>query len=73
MTYDGLPHVSLLSYPEIRDRLIFLDGWSKTYAMTGWRMGYSVWPKPLYERCGSSRSTPGPASTRRRSCRRSPR
>jgi aspartate/methionine/tyrosine aminotransferase len=48
MTYDGLPHVSLLSYPEIRDRLILLDGWSKTYAMTGWRMGYSVWPKPLY-------------------------
>ena len=48
-TYDGLPHVSLLSYPEIRDRVILLDGWSKTYAMTGWRMGFSVWPKPLYE------------------------
>jgi len=48
MTYDGLPHVSLLTYPETRDRLILLDGWSKTYAMTGWRMGYSVWPKPLY-------------------------
>jgi aspartate aminotransferase len=48
MTYDGLPHVSLFSYPEIRDRVILLDGWSKTYAMTGWRMGYSVWPKPLY-------------------------
>jgi len=49
MTYDGLGHRSLLSYPEIRDRLILLDGWSKTYAMTGWRMGFSVWPKPLYE------------------------
>jgi aspartate/methionine/tyrosine aminotransferase len=49
MTYDGLPHVSLLTYPEVRDRVILLDGWSKTYAMTGWRMGYSVWPKPLYE------------------------
>jgi aspartate/methionine/tyrosine aminotransferase len=48
MTYDGLAHVSLLSYPEIRDRVILLDGWSKTYAMTGWRMGYSVWPKSLY-------------------------
>lgn len=47
MTYDGLDHVSLLEYPEIRDRLILLDGWSKTYAMTGWRMGYSIWPKPL--------------------------
>ena len=49
MTYDGLPHQTLLAYPEIRDRLILLDGWSKTYAMTGWRLGYSVWPKPLYE------------------------
>lgn len=49
MTYDGFQHVSLLSYPEIRDRLILLDGWSKTYAMTGWRLGYSVWPAPLYD------------------------
>jgi aspartate aminotransferase len=49
MTYDGLAHTSLMTYPEIRDRVILLDGWSKTYAMTGWRMGFSVWPKPLYE------------------------
>jgi aspartate/methionine/tyrosine aminotransferase len=49
MTYDGLRHVSLLEYPSIRDRLILLDGWSKTYAMTGWRMGFSVWPDRLYE------------------------
>jgi len=49
MTYDGEKHQTLLAYPEIRDRLILLDGWSKTYAMTGWRMGYSVWPKPLYD------------------------
>ncbi|WP_413989489.1 pyridoxal phosphate-dependent aminotransferase [Labrys okinawensis] len=45
MSYDGLEHVSLLTYPSIRDRLILLDGWSKTYAMTGWRMGFSIWPK----------------------------
>ena len=49
MTYDGEAHHSLLTYPEIRDRLIYLDGASKTYAMTGWRLGWSVWPKPLYE------------------------
>ena len=49
MTYDGLAHQTLLAYPEIRDRLILLDGWSKTYAMTGWRMGYSIWPQTLYE------------------------
>jgi aspartate aminotransferase len=46
--YDGGEHVSLLSYPSIRDRLILLDGWSKTYAMTGWRMGYGVWPQSVF-------------------------
>ncbi|MCG6902059.1 MAG: pyridoxal phosphate-dependent aminotransferase [Rhodobacter sp.] len=50
MLYDGEQHVSLLTYPEIRDRLILLNGWSKTYAMTGWRLGYSVWPDDLYEK-----------------------
>jgi aspartate/methionine/tyrosine aminotransferase len=44
MLYGGRQHCSLLQYPEIRDRLIMLDGWSKTYAMTGWRLGYAVWP-----------------------------
>ncbi len=48
MLYDGREHVSLLTYPSLRDRLILLDGWSKTYAMTGWRLGYSVWPESLY-------------------------
>jgi aspartate aminotransferase len=47
MTYDGERHTSLLSYPEIRDRLIVLNGWSKTWAMTGWRMGWSIWPDSL--------------------------
>src|SRR2546421_721361 len=46
--YDGAEHVSLLSYPSIREQVILLDGWSKTYAMTGWRMGYGVWPKALF-------------------------
>ncbi len=49
MVYDNQPHVSLLEYEEIRDRLILLDGWSKTYAMTGWRLGYAVWPEALVE------------------------
>jgi aspartate/methionine/tyrosine aminotransferase len=47
MTYDGLTHTSLLSFPEIRDRVIVLDGWSKTYAMTGWRLGWGLWPSEL--------------------------
>lgn len=49
MTYEGIQHVSLLTYPQIRDRLILLNGWSKTYAMTGWRLGYSLWPDALIE------------------------
>ena len=49
MLYDSRSHVSLLQYPSIAERVILLDGWSKTYAMTGWRLGYGVWPKPLVE------------------------
>jgi aspartate/methionine/tyrosine aminotransferase len=49
MCYDGVPHASLTTYPEIADRLILLDGWSKTYAMTGWRLGWGVWPGKLAE------------------------
>jgi aspartate/methionine/tyrosine aminotransferase len=50
MTYDGETHHSLLKYPEIRDRLIVLNGWSKTWAMTGWRLGWSIWPDGLYDK-----------------------
>lgn len=46
MLYEGV-HTSLTTYPELADRLILLDGFSKTYAMTGWRLGYSVWPEAL--------------------------
>jgi aspartate aminotransferase len=49
LLYDGREHVSLLRYEALRDRLILLDGWSKTYAMTGWRLGFGVWPKGLFE------------------------
>ena len=50
MVYDGEEHFTLLGYPEIRDRLILLNGWSKTYAMTGWRLGYSVWPRGIHDK-----------------------
>ncbi len=49
MVYDNVPHASLLAYESLRERLILLDGWSKTYAMTGWRLGYGVWPAALVE------------------------
>jgi aspartate/methionine/tyrosine aminotransferase len=50
MTYDGEKATSLLAFPEIRDRLVVLNGWSKTWAMTGWRMGWSIWPDRLYDK-----------------------
>ena len=46
MVYDG-KHVSIFDYPEVRDRVILLEGHSKTYAMTGWRLGYGIMPKEL--------------------------
>ena len=49
MLYDGRRHVSLLRYGDLRERLIVLDGWSKTYAMTGWRLGFGVWPEKLVD------------------------
>jgi aspartate/methionine/tyrosine aminotransferase len=45
--YDDRAHATMLAYPELRERVIMLDGWSKTYAMTGWRLGYAVWPQDL--------------------------
>jgi aspartate aminotransferase len=45
--YDGKEMPTFFNYPELQDRLIVLDGWSKAYAMTGWRMGWSVWPEEL--------------------------
>lgn len=47
--FDNLTHFSMIECPEIQDRLIVLDGWSKAYAMTGWRLGYSIWPKQLID------------------------
>ncbi len=42
MTYDGARHVSIATLPDMRDRTIIIDGFSKTYAMTGWRLGYAI-------------------------------
>ncbi len=40
---------SLLEYQNLMNRLIVLEGWSKTYCMTGWRLGWSIWPDKLIE------------------------
>lgn len=47
MHFGNLIHTSMVQFPEIRERVIILDGWSKAYAMTGWRLGYSIWPNKL--------------------------
>jgi aspartate aminotransferase len=43
----GFQHVSPLSHPGMRERTVLMDGLSKSYAMTGWRLGYAVAPKAL--------------------------
>ena len=45
--FDDNRHISLKSFTEISERVIVLDGWSKTYSMTGWRLGYGIYPKNL--------------------------
>ncbi len=47
LVYGDAVHHSLLNYESLRDRMILLDGWSKTYSMTGWRLGWGLWPKSL--------------------------
>ncbi|MEM7633809.1 MAG: aminotransferase class I/II-fold pyridoxal phosphate-dependent enzyme, partial [Pseudomonadota bacterium] len=47
LVFEGSGFRSLLQYPELTDRVILLDGWSKTFAMTGWRLGYGIWPMSL--------------------------
>ena len=47
--FDGKEMPTLFNYPELRERLIVLEGWSKAYSMTGWRLGWSFWPEQLVE------------------------
>ena len=47
--YDGEEHISIASLPGMTERTIVLDGFSKTFAMTGWRLGYAVVPESLKE------------------------
>lgn len=46
--YEG-QHESIIGFPDMKERTILLDGHSKTYAMTGWRLGYAIAPKRLVE------------------------
>jgi aspartate aminotransferase len=51
--YDGAEHVSIASLPGMAERTIVLDGFSKTYAMTGWRLGYAIVPPWLAQAFGT--------------------
>ncbi len=52
IVYDGLEAPSIASLPGMKERTIIVDGFSKTYSMTGWRLGFGVMPKELAERVG---------------------
>lgn len=47
--YDGVEFTSFLNFPDLRSRTIILDGWSKTFAMTGWRLGFGIWPRQMVD------------------------
>ena len=49
LIFDNKEMPTFFNYPELRDRLIVLEGWSKAYSMTGWRLGWSFWPEKLVE------------------------
>ena len=50
--YDGTEHVSIASLPGMAERTVVLDGFSKTFAMTGWRLGYAIVPPSLVKTYG---------------------
>ena len=47
LTYGGKKHVSIASFEGMRDKTIVINGFSKSYAMTGWRLGYAAGPAPI--------------------------
>jgi aspartate/methionine/tyrosine aminotransferase len=47
--FDNFSMPTLLKYESIRNRLIVLEGWSKTFCMTGWRLGWSIWPNKIID------------------------
>lgn len=49
LNYTGKKHVSLANIPGMKERTVVVNGFSKAYAMTGWRLGYACGPKPVIE------------------------
>ena len=49
LTYGGKKHASIASFDGMRDKTIVINGFSKSYAMTGWRLGYAAGPAPIIQ------------------------
>lgn len=49
LTFGDAPHVSIASIDGMRERVVLINGFSKTFSMTGWRLGYACGPKPIME------------------------
>ena len=49
LTYGGKNHVSIISLPEMRERCVYVNGFSKAFAMTGWRLGYAMAPRTIMQ------------------------
>lgn len=49
LTYDAYKNISILSFPELREQMVYFHGFSKTYSMTGWRLGYAVAPPKIVD------------------------
>ena len=47
LTYNGKRHVTIASFPGMKERTVLINGFSKAYAMTGWRLGYACGPEPI--------------------------
>lgn len=53
LVFDGAKHTSIASFPGMKERSVVLNGFSKAYAMTGWRVGYMAAPGDFVQRCGT--------------------
>lgn len=64
LVYDGVKALSIASFPDMRDRTIVINGVSKAYAMTGWRIGYAAGPSAIIQAMANlqSQSTSNPSS-----------
>lgn len=56
LTYGGKRHCSIGSLPGMKERTIVINGFSKAFAMTGWRLGYACGPAPVIEQMVNSTS-----------------